>query len=79
MNREDIIRMAKEADLWMTSEERIAAVERFAAVLLANERKELEAELLKLARGIAAPSQYIQGRWDVVGEFQDILRARGSK
>ena len=30
MNREDIIRMAKEADLWMTSDERIAAVERFA-------------------------------------------------
>ena len=41
------------------------------------EREALEIELLKLKRGIAGPSQYIQGRWDLIGEFQDILRARG--
>jgi hypothetical protein len=35
MNRDDIIRMAREADLWMTSDERIAAVERFAALVAA--------------------------------------------
>ena len=27
MTKDDIIRMAREADLWMTSDERIAAVE----------------------------------------------------
>lgn len=85
MNREDVIRMAHEAGLHLATDVHWMPIigldyaEKFAAVLLANERKELEAELLKLARGIAAPSQYIQGRWDVVGEFQDVLRARGNK
>ena len=40
MNRDDIIRMAREADLWMTSDERIAAVERFAALVAAHEREQ---------------------------------------
>jgi hypothetical protein len=31
--KEDIIRMAREADLWLTSVERIEAVERFAAIV----------------------------------------------
>ncbi len=35
----DILRWAKEADLWMTSDERIAAVERFAALVRADERE----------------------------------------
>ena len=33
MNRDDVLRMAKEADLWMTSNERIAAAERFAKLV----------------------------------------------
>jgi hypothetical protein len=33
----DILRWAKEADLWMTSDERVAAVERFAALVRADE------------------------------------------
>ena len=41
------------------------------------ERDALEAELLKLKKGIGASSMYIQGRWDLIGEFQDIIRARG--
>ncbi len=40
------------------------------------ERKELEQELLKLRGGVASVSDYIQGRWDLIGEFQDVLRAR---
>lgn len=36
----------------------------------------LEEELLKLKKGVAANSDYIQGRWDLIGEFQDIIRAR---
>lgn len=42
MNRKDIIRMAREANLWMTSDERIAAVERFAALVAAEKDKEIE-------------------------------------
>ena len=39
MNREDIIKMAKEADLWTTSDERWAAVVRFANLVAAAERE----------------------------------------
>jgi hypothetical protein len=37
--KEDIIKMAREADLWLTSVERIEAVERFAALVRADERE----------------------------------------
>jgi hypothetical protein len=40
------------------------------------EREALEVELLKLKQGVASKSDYIQGRWDLIGEFQDIIRAR---
>lgn len=33
MTRDELLRMAREADLWMTSEERIAAAERFAGLV----------------------------------------------
>jgi len=39
MTCDDIKRMAREANLWMTSDERIAAVERFAALVAAAERE----------------------------------------
>jgi hypothetical protein len=52
--------------------------EKFADLIRADERKELEAELLKLKNGIGANSDYIQGRWDLIGEFQDVIRARGN-
>ena len=39
MIRDDIIRMAKEAGLWLTSDERIAAVVRFANLVAAAERE----------------------------------------
>jgi hypothetical protein len=42
------------------------------------EREALEVELLKLKNGIAGPTDYVQGRWDLIGEFQDIIRARGN-
>ena len=44
-----------------------------------DEREALEAELLKLKKGIASNSDYIQGRWDLIGEFQDVIRASGHK
>jgi ubiquinone biosynthesis protein UbiJ len=45
---------------------------------ISDERAALEAELLKLKDGVAASSDYIQGRWDLIGEFQDVIRARGN-
>ena len=36
MIRDEVIRLAQEADLWLTSDERIAAVERFAALVAAK-------------------------------------------
>jgi hypothetical protein len=39
MTHDDIIKMAKEADLWLTSDERLAAVVRFAELVAAAERE----------------------------------------
>ena len=50
MTEDDIIRMAKEADLWMTSDERIAAVKRFAELVVAQEREEFAIHAIDIAR-----------------------------
>ena len=64
----------REYKSWHCSTQHLMAlVER----VVAEEREALEAELLKLKKGIASNSDYIQGRWDLIGEFQDIIRARG--
>ena len=49
----------------------------FTKLVAEKEREALEVELLKLKKGIASNSDYIQGRWDLIGEFQDVIRARG--
>ena len=76
MNREDILRMAREAGLWMTSDERIAAVERFAALVAAAEREACAKECETLL-----PSQRIYDRrfYDAVGECVATIRARGEE
>jgi len=51
-------------------------MELFAKLVAKKERGALEVELLKLKQGVASKSDYIQGRWDLIGEFQDIIRAR---
>ena len=48
----DILRWAKEADLWMTSDERIAAVERFATLVRADERAECVKSASMLAHAL---------------------------
>jgi hypothetical protein len=63
MTRDDIIRMAQEAGLWMTSDERIAAVERFAALVAAAEREKVAAWML--ARS------YATGHGDTVEDLLD--------
>ena len=63
----------REYKSWHCSTQHLMAlVER----VVAEEREALEAELLKLKKGIASNSDYIQGRWDLIGEFQDVIRAR---
>jgi len=44
-----------------------------------DEREALEKELLKLKDGIASNREYIQGRWDLIDEFQDVIRAGGKE
>ena len=58
MNHEDLTKMAKEADLWLTSDERIAAVVRFANLVAAAERN-------KVAQWMIARS-YATGHGDTV-------------
>jgi hypothetical protein len=58
--KEDVIRMAREADLWLTSDERIAAVERFAALVRVHEHKRLLA-MMKQMHDAYALSSYPQG------------------
>jgi len=48
----------------------------FAKLVAEKEREALEVELLKMKQGVASKSDYIQGRWDLIGEFQDIIRAK---
>ncbi len=55
-----------------------ALCDKLKAIGAAEEREALEAELLKLKHGVAASSDYVQGRWDLIGEFQDVIRARGN-
>jgi hypothetical protein len=62
---------------WVWTELEMRWIEDCIAKAIEKEREALEQELLKLKKGIAANSDYIQGRWDLIGEFQDIIRARG--
>ena len=72
MTRDDIMRMAKEADLWLTSEERIAAVMRFAELVAAAERREC-------ALACEGVEQITESQsWVVANCVEDIL-ARGRK
>lgn len=87
MTQDDIIKLAREAGFerlgtyasfgedWVAFTE---SLEAFAALVAEREREALEAELLKLKKGIGGNSVYIQGRWDLIGEVQDVIRARGN-
>ena len=79
----NIIQMAVEAGLLRTGEGwtepyrwGVSEIEHFADLVIEHDRKELEEKLLKLKNSVASVSQYVQGRWDLIGEFQDILREK---
>lgn len=81
MTQEEVIELAKEAGLnvdgdYFSDAIYRALLMRFANLVAEKEREALEAELLKLKKGVASNSEYIQGRWDLIGEFQDVIRAR---
>jgi hypothetical protein len=77
MNKRDI-ELAKQAGFDSFDVELCQSIVNLADTIRADERAALEAELLKLKDGVAASSDYIQGRWDLIGEFQDVIRARGN-
>ena len=78
MTQDEIIEMARQASAtaWCYMPTTRAELVAFAKLVAEKEREALEAELLKLKKGIASNSDYIQGRWDLIGEFQDVIRAR---
>ena len=73
MTRDDIIRMGKEADLWLTSDERIAAVVRFAELVAAAERSACAQVCDEIAN---KPSNVVLG---VALDCAAAIRARGEK
>lgn len=82
MKKDEIIDIANSmaflASIWIEDDSNeFKDMVKFAKLVAAKEREALEAELLKLKQGIAANREYIQGRWDLIGELQDIIRARG--
>ena len=74
MNRDDIIRMAQEANLWITSDERRAAVVRFANLVAAAERE----ACAKVCD--AEADEMTEGEWTSCAVYlANNIRARGEK
>lgn len=60
MNRDDIIRMAKEAEAWsLVDHDGIAALERFAALVAAAEREECANVLMDMAERDNSSNYYL--------------------
>lgn len=71
MNRDDIIRMAKEAEAWeLIDHDGIAALERFAALVAAKERE----ALVNLAKGMDFGDGLVS-----ISDLVDALKQRGEK
>jgi hypothetical protein len=79
MTRDEIIHMAREAGLWMTSDERIAAVERFAALVAAHEREACAKVCEKLPNTfkIAADEFGYTAEQPTAENYAAAIRARG--
>ncbi len=73
MTQDEIVLMAKEADLWLTSDERIAAVVRFANLVAAAEREACAQVCDEIAN---KPSNMVLG---VALDCAAAIRARGKK
>ena len=75
MNRDDIIRMAREANLWMTSDERIAAVERFAALVAAHERE----ACARVCEALGNDAEIDELICSALQQADETIRARGKE
>jgi len=69
MTEQDIVRLAEEADLWLHSDRKYEAVEKFAKLVAAAERE----ECAKMCEEIS-DDEYYFGR-----QYADMLRARGQQ
>jgi hypothetical protein len=67
MTEQDIVRLAEEADLWLHSDRKYEAVEKFAVLVAAAEREEC-AKLCEMV----ADDEFYWGR-----QYAEMLRARG--
>ena len=79
MNREDIIRMAKEAEAWsLVDHDGIAALERFANLVAAAERKSVLATIDEL-RGMESDrnTMFSDGYDHALSHIEEFIRARG--
>jgi len=79
MTRDNIIRMAQEADLWLTSDERVAAVERFAAMVAAAEREACAKACEELRDNLkhSAKEWAHADLWDMAEGCAAAIRTRG--
>jgi len=74
VTRDDIVLLARKADLWITSDERWAAVVRFANLVAAAEREEC-AQICEVIRG-----KDMQPAWDTAAAHcTAAIRARGEE
>lgn len=69
MTEQDIVRFAEEADLWLHSDRKYEAVEKFAKLVAAAERE----ACAKMCEEIS-DDEYYFGR-----QYADMLRARGQE
>ncbi len=79
MTRDEILKLARDADLWMTSDERIAAVERFAALVATKEREVCVSivEAYEIPVGNSAAGEIAcEMTYRALKEIRDDIRAR---
>ena len=77
MTKNQITEWARKADLWLTSDERIAAVERFAALVAAAER-EACAQFLESTQLGSLPNDTALHYARLLKGFAEGIRARGN-
>lgn len=72
MTREELLRMAREADLWMTSDERVAAAERFANLIDRQACKREHQWMSDMLGAVSLPVETLE-------LLRDVIKARGSR
>ena len=80
MNHEDILRMAKEADVWVAGMPLYQPqLERFAALVAATEREACAKAMNDLSKGYVGDDDFCAGRRLAMKDAERTIRARGEK